>query len=191
MRCRPVARPCLNFKNSPRWNLRVIAVWYALGALALLIVFAVVVAIVSPRLFVRGLVRPCLEVLYRKQIHNLENLPSEGGYVIVSNHISWIDGILLLWMMPRNVRFVVDGANFNGRIATYLAKAFDTILMMSNPKSIGRALKTARQGLIDGDVIGIFPEGTLSRTGQLQAFKPGVKKILKGTDAPVVPVWVE
>ena len=191
MRYRLGARLCLNFKNLPRWNLRVIAVWYALGALALLIVVAVVVAIVSPRLFVRGLVRPCLEVLYRKQIYNPENLPSEGGYVIVSNHISWIDGILLLWLMPRNVRFVVDGANFNGRIATYLAKAFDTILMMSNPKSIGRALKTARQGLIDGDVIGIFPEGTLSRTGQLQAFKPGVKKILKGTDAPVVPVWVE
>ena len=118
MRYRLGARLCLNFKNLPRWNLRVIAVWYALGALALLIVVAVVVAIVSPRLFVRGLVRPCLEVLYRKQIHNPENLPSEGGYVIVSNHISWIDGILLLWLMPRNVRFVVDGANFNGRIAT-------------------------------------------------------------------------
>ena len=167
------------------------AVWYVLGALALLFVALIIMAIVSPRLFVHLLVRPVLAVFYRKKIHGLENLPSEGGYVIASNHLSWIDGILLLWLMPRNVRFVVDAGNFNGRIAMYLAKAFDTILMTSSPKSIGRALKAARKGLIDGDVIGIFPEGTLSRTGQLQAFKPGIKKILKGTHAPVVPVWME
>ncbi|MEM8714980.1 MAG: AAA family ATPase, partial [Cyanobacteria bacterium P01_G01_bin.4] len=72
----------------------------------------------------------------------------------------WLDGILLLWMIPRNVRFVVDGGNFGSGFAKWLAAAFDTILMVNNPKSIARALKTARQGLVDGDVIGIFPEGT-------------------------------
>ncbi|MFK8112052.1 MAG: AMP-binding protein [Rubripirellula sp.] len=162
-----------------------------LAVLAALLVLAVIVGIVSPRLFVRGPFRVILGALYRKKIVGLENVPKEGGCVVVSNHLSWIDGILILWMLPRNVRFIVDGGNFNGRVAMYLAKAFDTILMMPNPKSIGRALKAAREGVKAGDVIGIFPEGTLTRTGQLQAFKPGLKNIMKGTDSPVVPMWME
>ena len=143
------------------------------------------------RKFVRAPFRILLTLLYRKRIVGLENLPKTGGAVVLSNHMSWIDGILILWMLPRNVRFVVDGGNFSGPVMRYLASAFDTILMMPNPKSIGRSLKEARQGLIDGEVIGIFPEGTLSRTGQLQGFKPGVKKILKKTDAAVVPMFLE
>jgi acyl-[acyl-carrier-protein]-phospholipid O-acyltransferase/long-chain-fatty-acid--[acyl-carrier-protein] ligase len=118
-------------------------------------------------------------------------LPRRNGCVVVSNHVSWIDGILILWMLPRNVRFVVDGDNFGSGYRKYLASAFDTILMNSNPKSIGRALKSAREGLIAGDVIGLFPEGTITRTGQLQGFRPGLKHIVKGTDCPIVPVWLD
>lgn len=162
-----------------------------LAILAALLVFAVVMAIVSPRMFVRGPFAVVLAILYRKRVIGIENVPKEDGCVVVCNHLSWIDGILILWMLPRNVRFVVDGGNFNGRIAKYLASAFDTILMMPNPKSIGRSLKAAREGVKAGDVIGIFPEGTLTRTGQLQAFKPGLKNIMKGTDASIVPMWME
>ena len=164
---------------------------YVLYALLALLIGAIILAFVSPRLFVRVTLRPLLTVLYRKEVHGLENLPAQGGVVVVSNHVSWIDGVLLLWMLPRNIRFVVDGGNFTGGLTKWLASAFDTILMMPNPKSIGRALKTGRQGLIDGDVIGIFPEGGITRSGQLLAFRPGVTKILKGTEAPVVPVWVD
>ena len=161
----------------------------AIGAVVL--VPTIALAILSPRHFVRGPFRVLLAILYRKKIVGLENLPRDTGCMVISNHVSWIDGILILWMLPRNVRFVVDGGNFRGFIPQYLAGAFDTILMTSNPKSIGRALKAGREGLKSGDVIGIFPEGTLSRTGQLQAFMPGLTKILKGTDAPVVPMWME
>ncbi len=159
--------------------------------IAVLAVLIVLLAIYSPRTFVRGFMRPILATFYRKRVVGLENLPRDRGYVIASNHISWIDGILLLWMLPKNIRFVVDGSNFNSRIGGYLGRAFDTILMYSGPKSIGRALKTAREGLSNGDVIGIFPEGTITRTGQLQAFKPGIQKILKGTNAAIMPVWLE
>ncbi len=163
----------------------------ALTVVGAIVVGLVVLAIASPRKFVRLPFRILLSTLYRKRIMGLENLPSEGGCVVVSNHVSWIDGILILWMLPRNVRFVVDGDNFDNPITEYLGNAFNTIFMTANVKSIGRALKAGRQALIDGDVVGIFPEGTISRTGQLQAFKPGVSKILKGTDAPVVPMWME
>ncbi|MCH1495257.1 MAG: AMP-binding protein [Rubripirellula sp.] len=162
-----------------------------LYALAAVVVLGGITAVVSPRLFVRTPFQILLGILYRREIVGLENLPKQGGCVVVSNHISWLDGILILWMLPRNVRFVVDGGNFKSRVLQYFAGAFDTILMMPSPKSIGRALKTAREALLASEVVGIFPEGTITRTGQLQAFKPGLQKILKGTEAPVVPMWLE
>lgn len=165
--------------------------WNVVGILVAIVVVLVVFAITMPRLFVRAMVRPWLALCYRKRVVGLENLPADGGYLLVSNHVSWIDGIVILWMMPRNVRFVVDGSNFGSAFAKWLAAAFDTILMMSNPKSIARALKAGREGLKAGDVVGLFPEGTITRTGQLQAFKGGMRKILQGTDAPVVPVYLD
>ncbi|MCD0458750.1 AMP-binding protein [Roseiconus lacunae] len=165
--------------------------WYIFGVVIAVAFLMTGFALVSPRMFVRALIRPLLTVLYRKRVVGLENLPREGGYLIVSNHVSWIDGVVLLWMLPRNVRFVVDGGNFGTSFAKWLAAAFDTILMLANPKSIARALKTAREGLKAGDVIGIFPEGTLTRTGQIQGFKAGFRKILQNNDAPIVPIYLE
>ena len=150
-----------------------------------------ITAILSPRIFVRTPFQILLSILYRKEIVGIENLPKQGGCIVVSNHISWLDGILILWMLPRNVRFVVDGGNFRNPMLRYFAGAFDTILMMPSPKSIGRALKTANESLLASEAVGIFPEGTITRTGQLQAFKPGIQKITKGTDAPIIPMWME
>lgn len=160
-------------------------------AVVLIILALVVIAIVSPRRFVRGLFRPALALFYRKRIIGLENLPKEGGCLVISNHISWIDGIVILWMLPRNVRFLVDASNFESRLGSYLGRAFDTIFMYARPKSIGKALRTAREGLNEGDVIGVFPEGSLSRNGQLQGFRAGMQKILKGTEAPIIPMHLE
>ena len=166
-------------------------VWYVLGSIIAILLIAAIVAVFSPRLFVRAFFRPLLATFYRKSLVGVENLPADGGYLVVSNHVSWIDGIVLLWMLPRNVRFVVDGTNFGSGFSKWLAAAFDTILMVNNPKSMARALKTAREALKSGDVVGIFPEGTITRTGQLQAFKGGMRKVLQGHDAPVVPVYLD
>ncbi len=161
------------------------------AVIVVVIAAMVLLAVLNRRLFVRAIFRPLLTILYRKRVVGLENLPRTGGVVVLSNHVSWIDGILILWMLPRNVRFVVDGANFGGGALQWIAGAFDTILMTANPKSIGRALKTARESLNAGEVVGIFPEGTLSRTGHVLGFKPGVGKIIKGTDAVMVPVYLD
>ncbi|OYP37332.1 AMP-binding protein [Rhodopirellula sp. MGV] len=165
--------------------------WYIFGFVIAIVLSMAGFALIAPRVFVRALIRPLLSLLYRKHVVGLENLPAEGGYLIVGNHVSWIDGAVLLWMLPRNVRFVVDGGNFATPFTKWVAAAFGTILMLTNPKSIARALKTAREGLKAGDVIGIFPEGTLTRTGQLQGFKPGFRKILQGNDAPIVPFYLD
>ena len=156
-----------------------------------MLVALVLLAVFAKRRLVRMIFRPLLTILYRHEVVGLENFPRTGGVVILSNHISWIDGILILWMLPRNVRFVVDGGNFGSGPFQWIADAFDTILMLANPKSIGRALKTAREALQAGEVVGIFPEGALSRTGHVQAFKPGITKIVKGTDAAMVPIYLD
>lgn len=139
------------------------ALSYGLVACAVILVLMVILAVVSRRRFMRMIIRPMLELLYRKEIIGLENLPREGGCVVISNHVSYIDGILILWLLPRNVRFLVDGGNFPGPVMRWVASCFDTILMVANPKSIGRALKTAREGLHAGEVIGLFPEGTIAQ----------------------------
>jgi len=162
-----------------------------LVVVGVIILVLILLAVVAPQRFVRILFRPLLTIIYSKRVVGLENFPRTGGVVVLSNHISWIDGILILWMLPRNVRFVVDGDNFGSGPFKWIAGAFDTILMNANPKSIGRALKTAREALHQGEVVGIFPEGTLSRTGHIQAFKPGLGKIVKGTDAALVPVYLD
>ncbi len=163
------------------------------GVLIAAIVAAVIVlmAVFARRQLIRAPSRVLLALLYRKEVFGLQNLPENRGCVVVCNHISWIDGILLLWMLPRNVRFLVDGGNFGSRFSRFLSSAFDTILMTASRKSIGQALKTARQGAQAGDVIGLFPEGTISRTGQLQSFQRGFTNIARGANVPVIPVWLD
>jgi len=155
------------------------------------VVIVALCAVFVPRWLIRVPFRIVFTLLYSKQIVGLANLPRDRGCVVICNHISWIDGALLIWLLPRNVRFLVDGGNFTSRFWRFISRAFDMILMTTSPKSIGRALKTAREGVAAGDVIGLFPEGTISRTGQLQAFHPGVKKIAKDSDTVVIPVWIE
>ena len=172
--------------------MQIVTGWQIVLAIVAAIVIVVGwMAIFARRAFVRAPFKVLLGLLYRRRVVGIENLPKEAGCVVVSNHVSWIDGLLILWMLPRNVRFIVDGGNFDRRYRQYLAGAFDTIMMKNNPKSIGRALKTAREGVKAGDVIGLFPEGTITRTGQLQTFKPGLKNVLKGTDAVIVPMCID
>ena len=164
---------------------------YVLLSLTVVAIALTLFAVYKRRRFIRFLLIPILTAFYRARVVGLENFPKDGGVVVVSNHVSWIDGILLLWMLPRNIRFLVDGGNFKSRVLDWFAGAFDTIMMSSSPKSIGRALITARETLHNGGAVGIFPEGTLTRTSHLQAFKPGLTKIVKGTDAKLVPVYLD
>ena len=166
-------------------------IWIIVIAVAAIIALVVAAGLIAPERTIRAVFRPLLRLLYRKRVVGLENLPREGGAVVICNHMSWIDGILILWMLPRRVRFIVDGGNFDHRFLNWMAAAFDTILMKNNPKSIARALIAGRKALEQGELVGIFPEGTLTRNGQLQAFRPGLGKLLKERGGPVVPMWLE
>jgi len=153
-------------------------------------VFIYIVCLI-PQTLIRFLVWLLSRTVYRITVRGGENLPATGGALLVSNHVSWIDGILLLLTSSRPIRMLVYAGNFQSRIMTGLANMFGAILMEMKPKAIVRALATAREALNNGELVCIFPEGAITRSGQLQAFRPGMMKVLEGTGAPVIPVYLD
>lgn len=149
------------------------------------------VVILVPQSLIRFFVWLASKTIYRIRIYGRGNLPERGGALLIPNHVSWLDGVLLLLSSSRPVRMVTWSGNFQSRLMNRLADAFGAILISNNPKSIARGLKRARQALLDGEIVCIFPEGGITRSGQVQSFKPGMMKILKGTNVPVVPVFLD
>ncbi|MFT5527223.1 MAG: acyl-[acyl-carrier-protein]-phospholipid O-acyltransferase [Pirellulaceae bacterium] len=144
-----------------------------------------------PQATIRFIVWLATNTIYRVKLYGIENIPAHGGALLVPNHVSWLDGILLLLVSSRPVRMVVFSGNFKNKWFIWMADLFGAIMIGPRPKLIAKALKTARQALQNGELVCIFPEGGITRSGQLKTFKPGMMKILKGTDAPVIPVYLD
>lgn len=132
-----------------------------------------------------------MHTLYRIRVVGMENWPREGPVMIVGNHTSWLDGILMLMIAPRRMRAIAWSGNFRNPFMTWLSWFTDTILISGGPKAILKSLNDARQALLDGLCVGIFPEGGISRTGQIQSMRPGLTRILKGTHATVLPLYID
>jgi len=144
-----------------------------------------------PQASIRFVVWLISKTVYRIRVHGHDNLPERGGALLVANHVSWLDGILMLLTSSRPVRVVAFAGNFTNPWVKRLAKLFGAIMITPRPKAIVAALKTAGEALRNGELVCIFPEGGITRTGQLQAFRPGLMKILEGTQVPVVPVYLD
>jgi acyl-[acyl-carrier-protein]-phospholipid O-acyltransferase/long-chain-fatty-acid--[acyl-carrier-protein] ligase len=131
--------------------------------------------------------------VYRVRTYGIENIPEQGSALLVANHVSWIDGILILLSSSRPIRMVAYADYVQGRIARWLSNLFGIIPIRAGdgPRALVQSLNTARQALIDGQLVCIFAEGRITRTGQLLKFERGMLKILKDTGAPVVPVCLD
>jgi len=162
------------------------------GLFGLLAVGAAAVAIyAAPRASLKLLVSAIVNFFYRFRIRNEQAVPATGPVVVVANHLSWLDGFLLPLAVPRPVRMVVYGPNIRGKFLRMLADQWRFILFDPRPKSIGQALKTIQKGLADGDAIGIFCEGGISRSGQILGFKRGLEWLLERVEAPILPVHID
>ncbi len=144
-----------------------------------------------PQASIRFLVWLASLTIYRIRVYGRDNLPEEGGALLAPNHVSWLDGVLLLMTSSRPVRMVVWAGNFKNPWLLWLARQWGAILITPRPKAIIAALKTATEALNDGEIVCIFPEGGITRSGQLQSFKQGIMRVIKGTDAPVIPVYLD
>jgi acyl-[acyl-carrier-protein]-phospholipid O-acyltransferase/long-chain-fatty-acid--[acyl-carrier-protein] ligase len=143
-----------------------------------------------PTTVVRSIFWLFAHVVYRMRVIGRENVPLEGGVLLVPNHVTWVDGILLLVSAPRPVRFVAYADYVHHPRLSWLARMFEVIPIKADagPKALIQSLKTAREALQQGHCVCIFAEGTLTRTGQMQPFQAGFLKIVQGTGAPIVPV---
>ena len=131
--------------------------------------------------------------VYRLRVYDRERIPETGGALIVPNHVSWIDGILLLITSTRPIRMLVFDDYTRGRFASWIVKTFGIIPVKSSagPKEILRSLQTARKAVQNGELVCIFAEGQITRTGQMQPFQRGMMKVIQGTDAPVIPTYLD
>ena len=145
----------------------------------------------APRATLRIFVASIVAATHRFRVVNAEHLPAVGPAVVVSNHLSWLDGFIVVLSCLRPIRMVVYGPNIRGRFLRMLADQWRFILFDPRPKSMGQALKTIQSGLAAGDVIGIFSEGGISRTGQILGFKRGLEWILERVEAPIVPLHID
>ncbi|HMO93677.1 MAG TPA: MFS transporter [Pirellulaceae bacterium] len=130
-------------------------------------------------------------LVYRVKVTGYQNLPHGQGVVLVGNHSTWIDGAIYLILVPRRIRMIAWAGNFKSQLMQRIAKFCRIILITGGPKSIVRGLNEARLALGQQEAVGLFPEGTISKTGQILDFKPGVIKILDKMPVPIIPVYVD
>jgi acyl-[acyl-carrier-protein]-phospholipid O-acyltransferase/long-chain-fatty-acid--[acyl-carrier-protein] ligase len=165
---------------------------FLIAGLATIPVFFYIVLLI-PQASIRFVVWLMSLTVYRVRVFGHENVPRDSGALLVPNHVSWIDGILLMLTSSRPIRMIAWAPNIESRPwVKWLSNLFGAIpIDPLKPKKIVAALRLAREAIQNGDLVCIFPEGGLTRTGQVQSFKPGLMKILEGTSAPVVPIYLE
>ncbi|MHB1034165.1 MAG: acyl-[ACP]--phospholipid O-acyltransferase [Pirellulales bacterium] len=163
---------------------------FLVAGLLTLPVFVYVVWLL-PGATIRFVVWLASHTIYRLRIHGRENLPEEGGALLVANHVSFLDGVMLLLASSRPVRMLAYADYIQSGWIRWLANTMGAIPIRPGRKSVVESLKTAREALRQGELVCIFPEGGITRTGQLQAFKPGAMAIVGDTGAPVIPVYLD
>ena len=132
--------------------------------------------------------------IYRFSLRGDEHIPTTGAAVLVCNHVSFVDAVLLMAASPRPIRFIMDQRIFAIPVLGWmfrLAKAIPIAPQKDDPKTYEAAFAQARQVLAYGDLLCIFPEGGITRDGQLGEFRGGIMKILQTHPVPVVPVALQ
>jgi Acyl-CoA synthetases (AMP-forming)/AMP-acid ligases II len=127
-------------------------------------------------------------LVYRVKAIGTENLPP-GGFLLVPNHITWVDAIILQLGCPRPVRFIIDEEFYRNPLLRPVLRMAGTIpIHRSSPRE---AIRRAASKVQAGQIVCIFPEGQLSRTGTLQRLQRGFEMIARHAQAPVVPVYLD
>jgi len=133
-----------------------------------------------------------IRMIYRLRVFGEEHLPIEGGALLVSNHVSWMDGLVLSAVQHRRIRFLVDRPIYESRRLHWFFRFIKAIPISAadGPRQLVESLNKARQAIEDGYLVCIFAEGYLTRTGHLGSFRPGLERIIKATDCSVIPVYL-
>lgn len=157
-------------------------------------VVAAYIFLLVPEYLLRFVAFIATRLIYRFRVRGDENIPVEGPAILVCNHVSFVDAVLLMAASPRPIRFIMDHRIFQIPVLGWmfkLAKAIPIAPQKEDPATYERAFQQARQVLAEGDLLCIFPEGAITRDGELGEFKGGIMKILETHPVPVVPLALQ
>ena len=142
---------------------------------------AIIVLILSPDSLVRAFLWIATHTVYRVRVEGFENLPRRGGVLLISNHVSFVDWLLLMAAADRPVRFLMGKEYYDKAWIRPLAKVPRVIPIPPEvrPRELIQSLHDCSHAMQEGDVVCIFPEGGLTRTGQVQPFRRGFEHLMK------------
>jgi acyl-[acyl-carrier-protein]-phospholipid O-acyltransferase/long-chain-fatty-acid--[acyl-carrier-protein] ligase len=146
-----------------------------------------------PDAFLRFILLGLAHTVYRVRVVGRSNVPAEGGALLVPNHVSFADGLFIMAGIDRPVRFVVYEAYFRKPVIGWVLRSMKAIPISgeAGPKMILHAFREAGRALDDGQLVCIFPEGQLTRTGLMAPFQRGLERITKGRTTPIIPVHLD
>ena len=172
--------------------LTVLFAWWGLSTVGLISLLTFVAFIGAgytlyhlPQSFVRLLAGRLIASKYRLQVQGFDNIPESGGVLMLGNHISFIDWAILQMASPRPIRFVMARNYYERWYLKWFLDLFGAIPIARGASK--EALETITQLLNDGQVVALFPEGVISRTGQLAEFKHGYEKAAAGAEGVILP----
>ena len=142
-----------------------------------------------PEFTMRCLIWVLTHLFYHIRHENLDLIPSEGAAVIVCNHVSYVDALIIASLVRRPARFVTDSDIFNIPVLNFIfrtGKAIPITSMKKDPETYEKAFEAISRELEAGEIVCIFPEGRLTLDGDIHEFKNGIEKIIKKNPVPVV-----
>ena len=147
---------------------------------------------ILPGSFIRLTLWILTNTAYKIRIAGSENIPAHGPVLLVSNHVSFVDPFLIGSCTNRFVRFMITRDYYDIKWLQWFFRMMNAIPVSDrNRKDILQSIETAREELRQGNLVCIFSEGMISRTGNLQPFKRGFERIIDGIDVPVIPVHLD
>ena len=144
-----------------------------------------------PEFAMRFLVWLVSHTMYRVAHEGLERVPDRGAAVIVCNHVSYVDALLLAGAVRRPIRFVMFKPIYDLPVLNFVFRTGRAIPIAgrdADEEAVEDAFSQIREALADGDLLCIFPEGRLTTDGEIEPFRPGIERILRETPAPVIPM---
>lgn len=163
--------------------------WLVLGGLNACIAWYIYFRI--PEFFLRFLAWLLVKVVFRVDRRGFEHVPDEGAAVIACNHVSFADAVIIMGCSARPIRFVMDHRIFRVPVLSYIfrhTRAIPIAPAREDPALLQVAYDEVARALNDGDLVGIFPEGAITRDGEMQPFRRGLRDIVTRTPVPVVPM---
>ena len=154
-------------------------------------VVATYIFLLVPEYLLRFLAFVLTRCIYRFKVKGDDHIPTTGAAILVSNHVSYVDAVLLMAASPRPIRFIMDSRIFAIPVLGWLfklGKAIPIAPQKDDPVAYEKAFAEARRVLDEGDLLAIFPEGGITQDGSLGEFKGGIMKVLQTNPVPVVPM---